>query len=73
LKSQNNDARDAAAICEAISRPDVRFVPQRSVAQQKNLRAPHRIRGRLFSSQTQLDNQIRGGTSANMAYSAACI
>ena len=59
LKGQKNDARDAAAICEAISRPEMRFVPQKSIAQQ-DLQALHRIRSRLIGSRTQLGNQIRG-------------
>ena len=59
LTGQKNDARDAAAICEAISRPEMRFVPQKSIAQQ-DLQALHRIRSRLIGSRTQLGNQIRG-------------
>jgi transposase len=59
LTGQKNDARDPAAICEAISRPEMRFVPQKSIAQQ-DLQAPHRIRSRLIGSRRQLGNQIRG-------------
>jgi transposase len=59
LKGQKNDARDAAAICEAISRPEMRFVPQKSIGQQ-DLQALHRIRSRLIANRTQLGNQIRG-------------
>jgi transposase len=59
LTGQKNDARDAAAICEAISRPEMRFVSQKSIAQQ-DLQALHRIRSRLIGSRTQLGNQIRG-------------
>lgn len=59
LKGQKNDARDAAAICEAIGRPEMRFVPQKSIEQQ-DLQALHRIRSRLIGSRTQLGNQIRG-------------
>jgi len=33
LKGQKNDARDAAAICEAGSRPEMRLVPKKSVEQ----------------------------------------
>ena len=33
LKGQKNDARDAGAICEAVSRPEMRFVPQKSLGQ----------------------------------------
>jgi transposase len=31
VKGQKNDAQDAAAICEAVSRPEMRFVPQKSI------------------------------------------
>ena len=59
LKGQKNDARDAAAICEAVSRPEMHFVPRKSIEQQ-DLQALHRIRSRLVGSRTQLGNQIRG-------------
>jgi transposase len=42
LKSQKNDANDAEAICEAVSRPNMRFVPSKSIEQQ-DLQALHRI------------------------------
>src|SRR5438270_3550481 len=54
-----NDANDAAAICEAVSRPHMRFVPQKTIAQQ-DLQCIHRVRSRLISCRTQLCNQIRG-------------
>jgi transposase len=59
LKSQKNDANDAEAICEAVSRPNMRFVPNKSIEQQ-DLQALHRIRSRMIGSRTQLGNQIRG-------------
>ena len=59
LKSQKNDANDAEAICEAVSRPNMRFVPDKSIEQQ-DLQALHRIRSRMIGSRTQLGNQIRG-------------
>jgi transposase len=59
VKGQKNDSQDAAAICEAVSRPEMRFVPQKSIEQQ-DLQALHRIRSRLLGSRTQLGNQIRG-------------
>ena len=60
LQSQKNDANDAAAICEAVSRPQMRFVPRKTVEQQ-DLQAVHRIRSRrLIGSRTQIGNQIRG-------------
>jgi transposase len=59
LQSQKNDANDAAAICEAVSRPQMRFVPRKTIEQQ-DLQALHRIRSRLIGSRTQIGNQIRG-------------
>lgn len=59
VKGQKNDSQDAAAICEAVSRPEMRFVPQKSIEQQ-DLQALHRIRSRLLGNRTQLSNQIRG-------------
>jgi transposase len=47
LQSQKNDPNDAAAICEAISRPHTRFVAAKTVEQQ-GLQALHRIRSRLI-------------------------
>jgi transposase len=59
VKSNKNDANDAEAICEAVTRPSMRFVPQKSVEQQ-DLQSLHRVRSRLVSCRTQLVNQIRG-------------
>src|SRR5689334_11340757 len=58
-KGKKNDAADAAAICEAASRPDVKFVPVKSVAQQGVL-ALHTARALLVKQQTMLANAIRG-------------
>jgi transposase len=59
VKSNKNDANDAEAICEAVTRPNMRFVPQKSVGQQ-DLSCLHRVRSRLVTCRTQLVNQIRG-------------
>jgi transposase len=59
VKSNKNDANDAEAICEAVARPSMRFVPQKSIDQQ-DLQALHRVRSRLVACRTQLVNQIRG-------------
>ena len=56
---KKNDAADAAAICEAASRPDVKFVPVKSMAQQGIL-ALHTARALLVKQQTMLANAIRG-------------
>ena len=48
LASNKNDINDAEAICEAVSRPQMRFVPAKSVEQQ-DIRSLHRVRSRLMS------------------------
>src|SRR3954469_12606876 len=58
-KGKKNDAADAAAICEAALRPDVKFVPVKTVAQQ-GLLALHTARSLLVKQQTMLANAIRG-------------
>lgn len=59
LKGQKNDANDAAAICEAVSRPTMRFVAIKSVAQQ-DAQALHRIRSQCVEQRTAKVNLIRG-------------
>src|SRR5262249_29004980 len=59
VKSNKNDRNDAEAICEAVSRPTMRFVPPKS-PEQLAIQALHRIRQRLVRSRTMLVNQIRG-------------
>jgi transposase len=54
-----NDANDAAAICEAVSRPKMRFVAIKSVEQQAVL-AVHRLRQGLVEERTALSNRLRG-------------
>ena len=54
-----NDANDAAAICEAASRPAMRFVPVKSVEQQSML-CVHRLREGLKAQRTACINRIRG-------------
>ena len=58
-KGKKNDAADAAAICEAASRPDMKFVPVKSVEQQGIL-ALHAARSLLVKQQTMLANAMRG-------------
>lgn len=57
--NQKNDANDAEAICEAVSRPRTRFVPVKSEGQQAVLTV-HRARELLVTERTALANQIRG-------------
>ncbi|WP_227272726.1 IS110 family RNA-guided transposase [Roseobacter weihaiensis] len=59
VKSNKNDRNDAEAICEAIGRPSMRFVPVKT-AEQLEIQAVHRIRQRLVANRTRLVNQIRG-------------
>lgn len=59
VKSNKNDRNDAEAICEAIGRPSMRFVPPKS-SEQLAIQAVHRIRRRLISNRVRLVNQIRG-------------
>ena len=59
VKSNKNDARDAAAICEAMSRPNMRYVTVKNVEQQ-DIQATHRIRAELITQRTAKANQIRG-------------
>ena len=59
VKSNKNDAADAEAICEAVVRPSMRFVPVKSVEQQSVL-AVHRARQGFVKARTAQANQIRG-------------
>src|ERR1700692_1867025 len=59
LKRSKNDANDAAAICEAVTRPSMRFVPIKSDQQQSGLML-HRSRQLLVRQRTMLSNAIRG-------------
>ncbi len=59
VKSNKNDANDAEAICEAMSRPGMRFVTVKTVEQQE-IQAAHRIRSELVGQRTAKGNQIRG-------------
>jgi len=59
VKSNKSDAKDAEAICEAMSRPTMRFVTVKTVAQQ-DIQATHRIRSELVTQRTAKANQIRG-------------
>jgi transposase len=59
LKRSKNDANDAAAICEAVTRPSMRFVPTKSAQQQSGLML-HRSRQLLVRQRTMLSNAIRG-------------
>jgi transposase len=58
VKRGKNDAADAAAICEAVTRPSMRFVPIKSIEQQSALML-HRTRDLLIRQRTQLINALR--------------
>ena len=59
VKSNKNDAKDAEAICEAMSRPHMRFVSVKTLEQQ-DIQAVHRVRSELVGQRTAKANQIRG-------------
>jgi len=58
-KRGKNDAADAAVICEAVQRPHMRFVPQKSLQQQSRLMV-HRARQGFVEQRTATLNRIRG-------------
>ena len=58
VKAQKNDDRDAEAIAEAATRPTMRFVPPKSMAQLE-IQTLHRTRARLVAARTALINQLR--------------
>ena len=58
-KSEKNDGNDAEAICEAVGRPTMRFVPVKSLEQQAVL-VLHRVRQGLTAERTAAINQLRG-------------
>lgn len=59
VKGGKNDANDAEAICEAASRPTMRYVAIKTAEQQSG-QALHRVRRRLVKARTALVNEIRG-------------
>lgn len=59
VKRGKNDAADAEALCEAMSRPTMRFVPVKTAKQQAVLMLVG-LRDRLIRNRTQLVNAIRG-------------
>ena len=59
VRRQKNDAADAEAICEAVRRPTMRFVPVKS-AEQQSVLVLHRSRELLIRQRTMLINAIRG-------------
>lgn len=59
VKTNKNDAADAEAICEAVARPNMHFVPVKNIEQQAVL-ALHRVRQGFVKQRTAQANQIRG-------------
>lgn len=59
LRKGKNDSNDAEAICEAISRPNMKFVSVKTEAQQSVLMA-HRIRSQCIANRVSIINQIHG-------------
>lgn len=58
-KSGKNDGNDAEAICEAVTRPNMRFVPIKSIEQQSDL-SLHRVRQGFIEERTATLNRLRG-------------
>ena len=69
VKRGKNDAADAEALCEAMSRPTMRFVPMKTAEQQAALMLVG-LRDRLIRNRTQLSNAIRG-YAAEFGFAAA--
>src|SRR5580658_7586934 len=59
VKRNKNDANDAEAICEAVTRPNMRFVPVKSLEQQSDLTL-HRVRQGFVEERTATLNRLRG-------------
>lgn len=59
VKSNKNDVNDAAAICEAVTRPSMRFVAHKS-DEQLSMQMLHRVRQQAVKQRTAIVNQIRG-------------
>ena len=58
VKSNKHDVADAEAICEAMSRPSMRFVSVKNVAQQ-DIQAVHRVRAELVGQRTAGSRMVR--------------
>ena len=65
VKRNKNDAADAAATCEAVRRPTMRFVAVKSAEQQAQL-MQHRARDLLMRQRTQVINAMRGSRRARL-------
>ena len=59
VKSNKNDRVDAEAICEAVGRPNMRFVAVKTVDQQ-DIQGVHRVRSHVVAQRTAQVNQVRG-------------
>jgi transposase len=64
VKRHKTDRADAEAICEAVQRPSMRFVPVKTEKQQGTL-AVHRVREVLVARKTQLINALRAESTKN--------
>lgn len=64
LMAGKNDANDAAAICEAVARPRMRFVPRKS-QEQADIQALHRVRKGFVQDRTAAINRLRGLLAEN--------
>ena len=67
VRRQKNDEADAAAICEAVTRPSMQFVPIRLIDNQAVL-MHHKVREILVSQRTQFLNALRGHLGGGRRY-----
>jgi transposase len=68
-RNGKNDGNDAEAICEAVSRPGMRFVPVKSLEQQALL-SLHRVRQGFIAERTAIINRLRGGAAPAQRHGA---
>jgi len=59
VQRNKNDRNDAAGICEAVTRPSMKFVPIKTI-EQLDMQSIHRVRSRLIAQRIQISNQLRG-------------
>jgi len=64
LMAEKNDSNDAEAICEAVQRPRMRFVPNKT-QEQADIQAIHRVRNNFVRARTAAINQVRGLPAEN--------
>jgi transposase len=72
VKSNKDDAKDAEPVCEALSRPSMRFVAIKTVEQQ-DIQAAHRIRSELIGPARPMPTHLKQGSKLNQRGSVSTI